>query len=71
MSARAIILTGVFFLIVYFVTAQDYQHFFNEAKKALAEKRYQNFIRRLKRRTNFILTIKRFYGIQAWPGTQR
>ena len=49
MSARAIILTGVFFLIAYFVIAQDYQHFFNEAKKALGEKRYQEFYTLIKK----------------------
>ena len=49
MSARAIILTGVFFLIVYFVTAQDYQHFFYEAKKALGEKQYQEFYTLIKK----------------------
>ena len=49
MSARPIILTGVFFLTGYFVIAQDYQHFFNEAKKALAEKRYQEFYTLIKK----------------------
>ena len=49
MFARAIILTGVFFLIGYFASAQDYQHFFNEAKKALDEKRYQEFYTLIKK----------------------
>ena len=43
MFTRVIILTGVFFLIGYFASAQDYQHFFNEAKRALGEKQYQEF----------------------------
>jgi hypothetical protein len=43
MFTRIIILLGVFFLISYFSLAQDYQHFFNEAKKALGEKRYQEY----------------------------
>ena len=49
MFTRARILTGVFFLIGYFALAQDYQHFFNEAKKALGEKQYQEFYTLIKK----------------------
>jgi tetratricopeptide (TPR) repeat protein len=43
MFTRAIILLSVFFLLSYFAFAQDYQHFFSEAKKALSDKQYQEF----------------------------
>jgi sugar lactone lactonase YvrE len=49
MYTRAIILTWASFLISYFSLAQDYQHFFNEAKKALSEKRYQEFYTLIKK----------------------
>ena len=49
MCTRAIILTGVFFLIGHFASAQDYQHFFNEAQKAMDEKRYQEFFSLIKK----------------------
>jgi len=43
MFARVIILTGGFFLLGYVSLAQGYQHFYNEAKKALEEKHYSEF----------------------------
>lgn len=49
MYTRAIILTWVSFLMSYFTLAQDYQHFYNEAKKALSEKRYQEFYTLIKK----------------------
>ena len=49
MFARSLILTGGFFLITYFSLAQGYQHFYNEAKKALEEKHYPEFYTLIKK----------------------
>src|SRR5688572_22903935 len=49
MYTHAKILTGVFCLMSYFILAQDYQYFYNEAKKALSEKRYQEFYTMIKK----------------------
>ncbi len=49
MFARALNVTGVFFLMGYFALAQGYQQFYNEAKKALDENRYPEFYSLIKK----------------------
>jgi sugar lactone lactonase YvrE len=49
MFARSIILIGGFLLIGYLSLAQGYQHFYDEAKKALDEKHYPEFYTLIKK----------------------
>ena len=48
MSLRTIILSWLLFLTSLTI-AQDYQHFFNEGKKAFAEKQYTDFYAQMKK----------------------
>ena len=68
MFARALILTGVLFLMGYFALAQGYQHFYSEAKKALDEKRYPEFYTLIKKANElhpYHQTILWYAGVAA------
>ena len=68
MFARILILTGLFFLPGYFALAQGYQHFYNEAKKALDEKRYPEFYTLIKKANElhpYHQTILWYAGVAA------